>query len=153
MSTLHLTIGLPGAGKTTYARRWVAENPATRSRCNRDDLGKLMHGKRFYGDETLYGPTEDAITEAQHAMVLELLSSGRDVIVDDTNLDVERRQRLVDAAVAIGAKVEIVDMCSVPLETVLERNARRDSSTGFVPEQVIRDMWERYVAEKAEVAP
>ncbi len=144
MSTLHITRGLPGAGKSHWARNWVAEDPATRSRCNRDDVGMMLHGGRFYGDERLFPPTEDAITCAQHAMVGALLVSGRDVVVDDTNLDNERLLLLLDVADQSGAEVRFIDMRGVPLATVLERNDLRAGTPGYVPEQVIRDKWERY---------
>ncbi len=143
---LTVTRGLPGCGKTTYARAWVAESPATRSRCNRDDLGLSMHGRRFYGDETLFGPTEDAITIAQHAMIVALLTAGRDVICDDTNLDNVRLVALVNAVQATGAEIWFEDMRDVPLETVFERNDQRAGTAAFVSEQVIRGMWERYIA-------
>jgi predicted kinase len=149
VSTLVITRGLPGCGKTTYARAWVAQDPLGRSRVNRDDLGQLMHGRRFYGDEKLFGPTEDAITTAQYAMIVHLLSAGRDVINDDTNLDDERLLRLLDVVDQAGADVQVVDMRGLPLVTVLERNAQRAGTSAFVPEHVIRDMWERYVAEMA----
>lgn len=152
MSTLLITRGLPGCGKTTYARNWVAADPLTRSRSNRDDLGLLMHGRRFYGDDTLYGPTEDAITIAQHAQIAALLAAGRDVICDDTNLAADRLERLAQIGRDAGAVICIESMLDVPLDVVLERNAQRAGTPAFVPETVVRDMWDRYVAER-DVSP
>nr|WP_221374525.1 AAA family ATPase [Actinoplanes polyasparticus] len=150
--TLTVTRGLPGCGKTTYARAWVAESPATRSRSNRDDLGQSLHGRRFYGDEALFAVTEDAITTAQHAQILALLNAGRDVICDDINLDEGRLAPMLHLAMRVGAEIQTVDMRDVPLEVVLERNAQRADATDLVPEAVIRDMWERHVAAQ-EVSP
>ena len=148
MPTLYITQGLPGCGKTTYARAWVAEDPLTRSRSNRDDLGMLMHGRRFSGQEELYDVTETAISNAQFAQIRALLLAGRDVICDDTNLNPEVVDRLRNLAVWEGADFEIVDMLGVPMDTVIARNAQRVGTAAFVPEAVIRGMWDRYVADR-----
>ena len=44
MPTLHITRGLPASGKSTWAREWVAEDPASRAEVNRDQLRLMMHG-------------------------------------------------------------------------------------------------------------
>lgn len=145
---LRITRGLPGCGKTTFARAWVADSPLTRSRSNRDDLGALMHGGRFHGDPGLFRVTEEAITRVQHAQISTLLALGRDVICDDTNLRADVVGRLRAIARRAGADVEMVDMRDVPLRTVLARNARRAGTPALVPEQVIRDLHQRFVANR-----
>ena len=42
MPTLHLTRGIPGSGKSTFAKQWVQEDPEGRVRINRDDLRGMM---------------------------------------------------------------------------------------------------------------
>lgn len=37
-----LTRGIPGSGKSTWARAWVEESPETRIRINYDDLRNMM---------------------------------------------------------------------------------------------------------------
>ena len=37
-----LARGIPGSGKSTWARAWVAESPETRIRINYDDLRNMM---------------------------------------------------------------------------------------------------------------
>lgn len=138
MPKLMITRGLPGCGKTTYAREWVAADPARRARVNRDDVGAQLHGRRFYGDRELSQSTEKAITVAQHAQIRALLGRGLDVICDDTNLARRTARELRQIAVLAGADFEIVDLLDTPLDTVLERNARRAGTPAFVPEDVIR---------------
>lgn len=138
MPKLTITRGLPGCGKTTYAREWVAADPARRARANRDDIGAQLHGRRFYGEPELSQATEKAITVVQHAQIRALLGRGLNVICDDTNLARRTARDLRQLAVLAGADFEIVDMLDVPIETVLERNAQRSGTAAFVPEDVIR---------------
>ena len=42
MTALVITRGLPGSGKTTYARAWVAEDREHRARVNRDDIRQML---------------------------------------------------------------------------------------------------------------
>jgi predicted kinase len=111
VSTLYLTRGLPGSGKTTKARAWVAEAPERRVRVNRDDLRAMAHGGRVGADWQ-----EDAVTVVQRAAVAALLVGGYDVVIDDTNL----RPSVFDAWCELGADegdlVAVWDLTNVPLE-------------------------------------
>lgn len=136
MSTLHITRGLPASGKTTWAKAWVAVDPTTRARINRDDLRAMI-----YGDATDYSwPQEAAVTEASRAMVLALLKSGRDVVADDMNLRPKYVREWLRFAHANGAEVEIVEFPCSPEESI-ERDAARERPVGA---EVITRMVERY---------
>lgn len=37
-----LTRGIPGSGKSTWAKTWVAESPETRIRLNWDDMRNML---------------------------------------------------------------------------------------------------------------
>lgn len=133
MTKLIITRGLPGSGKTTWAR----QQPAWR--VNRDDLRAMLvpewpHGAPDY---------EDMLTRVQRAAVRALLANRLDVVVDDTNLCQERVNTLMAIAVDCHAFVEVVDFTDVPLEVCLERDAARPNPVG---EQVIRGMWAKYLA-------
>ena len=82
MTSLHITRGLPGSGKTTFAKAWVDESPTTRTRVNRDDLRDMLFGSRV----GLTFEQEQHVTSASHALVRAHLRRGLDVITDDTNL-------------------------------------------------------------------
>ena len=72
MSTLYITRGLPGSGKTTRARAWVTEDPAHRARVNRDDTRTMLHGGRLGT-----AAQEKQVTSVRDAAVTELLKRGR----------------------------------------------------------------------------
>jgi len=137
MATLTITRGLPGSGKTTWAK---AQPRAVR--VNRDELRTMLHGG-WTGD----GPQEVQVTLAQHAAIEALLRKGIDVICDDTNLRAKVVRELADLASECGADVELKDFTHVSLETCVERDAARAEGEQ-VGEAVIRRMYERYLAGK-----
>lgn len=135
MTTLTVTRGLPGSGKTTWART----QPGWR--VNRDDLRAMFRPDWKHGDEH----DETACTAVQYAAIRELLRD-RYVIVDDTNLHDEHLLALESIARVAGADFVIVDFTDVPLETCIARDAARPNPVG---EAAIRRMWDRYLAREA----
>lgn len=137
MPTLHLTRGLPGSGKSTFARAWVAEDPSHRVRVNRDDVRALLHAP--YAGR----PTEQATTLACHSSLRTLLRKGWDVICDDTNLNAANTKNLMNIAKQVGADVEFHDF-PINVEAAIQRDAARTQPVGA---DVIRRMHERYLAQ------
>lgn len=137
MPTLTITRGLPGSGKTTWAK---AQPRAVR--VNRDELRRMMHGG-WTGD----GPEEVQVTLAQRAAVEALLRKGVDVICDDTNLRPKTVRELAELGAECGASVVVKDFTHVSLETCLERDASRAEGER-VGEAVIRRMYEQYLSGK-----
>ncbi|MEU4224370.1 AAA family ATPase [Nonomuraea sp. NPDC026600] len=137
MSTLYITRGLPGCGKTYRASAWVAESPDSRARVNRDDLRGMVHDSLH-----IKGVTEPRIIAVRDAAISALLRKGVDVVSDDTNLPSRTVRDLAKLAKRAGADVEVWDLTDRPLETCITRDAIRERSVG---EQVIRDMHTRYL--------
>jgi len=137
MAKLIITRGLPGSGKTT----WAKAQPAT-VRVNRDELRRMMHG-----GHTGEGWAERQITVAQHAQIDALLRAGISVISDDTNLRGRTVKELAELALAAGAEVTLEDFTWVPIDTCIERDAMRPESEQVGPE-VIQRMHARYLAGK-----
>jgi tRNA uridine 5-carbamoylmethylation protein Kti12 len=100
MATLLITRGLPGSGKTTWARAWVEDAPARRVRVNRDDLRQCAFGLPILD---LAG--ESAITVMEHA------------------------RQWADLAVEAGAGFGWADF-PTPLDVCLTRDAARDQPVG-----------------------
>lgn len=139
--TLWITRGIPASGKTTWAMKWVSEDPENRVRVNRDDLRKMIFDRYVlpYKDEK-------ALTEVQNRMVERLLKSGYSVVVDDTNLRLKYAHNWRDIAHAVGADFEVKDFTDVPLEVAIQRDTDRANSGGRrVGDAVIRDFYTRYV--------
>ncbi len=142
MATLTITRGLPGSGKTTWARAQGGH-----VRVNRDELRRMLHGGPL-----LTGWAEKQVTIAQRALVESLLCAGVNVICDDTNLRPRAVRDLAELAQACGAGVVIRDFTDVPVDECVARDAQR---SGFerVGEDAIRGMYQRYLAGRSLPLP
>lgn len=128
--------GVPASGKSTYAKRWVAEDTHNRVRVNRDDL-------RFstYGMYQLDPALEHVITKAEHALIGAYLAAGKTVVVDNMNL----RPKYVKEYLRLAAKHSTFVLhkdFTVDVEVALERNRNRERQ---VPEETILMMYRKYV--------
>ncbi len=140
MPTLTITRGLPGSGKTTWARRHIETEAPRTARVNRDELRRAMHGGLVGANWA-----ERQVTIAQQAAVEALLRGGIDVICDDTFLRARVVRDFADLAAACGARFEVRDFTDVPLSVCVERDAGRPEGER-VGEDVVRGMWQRYLA-------
>lgn len=137
-----MTKGLPGSGKSTWAKKVVLDNkPGSVVRINKDDLRKMLNAGRHKGK------TEQRVVRARNALVQEFLSSGVSVIVDDTNFNPAHETVLRNIAKDLGVQFEVIDFTDVPIETCIKNDLKRPESVG---EAVIRKMHAQYLAEVAE---
>jgi predicted kinase len=136
MTRLLITRGLPGSGKTTFARTL---QPRV-TRVSRDDLRRMLHGRIM-----LTGWAEAQVTAVQRGMVETLLRRGADVIVDDTNLRPHTFGGWRSLASDLGVFFEVHDFTDVPLELCISRDALRPAELQ-VGAEAIRRMYERYLA-------
>lgn len=135
MTTLTLTRGLPGSGKTTWARQ-----QAGAVRVNRDDLRRMLHGGLLG-----LGWAEKQVTVAARAQIEALLRAGVNVICDDTNLRARIVRELAELGLRCGADVVYRDFTDVPVDVCVVRDADRDPRDR-VGEDIIRGMHQRYLA-------
>lgn len=132
MSELIILRGLPGSGKTTWAKDYkLEEGHEDVVRVNRDDLRAMLHGRRPWDamDERLTRQIRDVcITTA--------LAQGWTVISDDTNLKAYHVQELEALAQSQGAGVRVVTFTTALFECI-RRDTHRAISVG---EERIREM-------------
>jgi len=137
MTTLVITQGLPGSGKTTWAR-----TQSGYFRVNRDDIRAMLLTHWPYGQAW----AEHACTLASHASISALLKANVDVICDDTNLNPEFLQKLMQLGKDAGAEIVIQDFTSVDVEDCIYLDSTRPNPVGA---EVIVRMWEKYLKPEA----
>lgn len=136
-----VTRGLPGSGKSTWAREMCALFKAT-IQSERDELRYLLTGKYYTGDQEL----EERVTRLQEGLIRRFLQEGLTVIISDTHLPDRSVKKWLKIGHELGVPVEVKDFRDVPLEEVLRNNLTRDAYKGkFVPEHVIKDKYDRFI--------
>lgn len=131
--------GLPGSGKSTWARQAVS-GKSDWIRVNKDSIREMM-GNYKQKKEGLVLRTRDSLIELY-------LGQNLNVIVDDTNLHPKHEARLRELAGWFKAEFEIQDFTGVPLKECIENDLKRPISVG---ERVIKRMWREFLAPKLEV--
>jgi predicted kinase len=136
-----LILGLPGSGKSYWAKQYQAEHPDT-VRVNKDELRAMMHNSVFSKGR------ENAVLAVRDFIVEQALQSGKDVLVDDTNLYHKHLTKMQEIAAKHNAVVEIKDFTHVPLDQCISQDLKRLNSVG---EKVIRQMYNQYLKPKPSI--
>lgn len=139
--------GLPGSGKTTWAKDMLKKHPGVYKRVNKDDLRSMVDGGEWSK------LNEKFILKLRNQFIIDTLEAGYSVIVDDTNLHPSHEQdirQLVSSDIQIyGKKVKVeVKMFDCDLDTCIERDLKRPVSVG---EAVIRRMYNQFIKAEPQV--
>lgn len=130
--TIVVLVGLPGSGKSTFARQQV--RPGVRV-VNRDTIRVHLFGTGYA--QSVPDPAREAlVTQHEVQQVEAALGDAKDVVVDDTNLTAAARRVWESIGEQTGAQVRMVHM-DATLPCVLDRNATRDR---VIPDDVIRSL-------------
>lgn len=138
MHCLFLTVGLPGSGKSTYAKQFISNHHEKIVYLSSDEL-RAKFGK----DENDQSVTPKVFSYIKQQVDI-LLESKQNVLVDATNVNRKERKDYIDCAIKYGAKV-IVFVFELEREQLIERNVKRGATGGRnVPEHVIDKMLLKY---------
>lgn len=138
MSTLYLMYGLPGSGKSSFAKQMEGVY-----RLNRDQLREMMFPGKKYSSSR-----EKAVVEVEQAVAQALLTSNRSVVIDDTNIHRVTRERWYTLAKEVNPKIKVVILkMNTPIDVTLQRNQNRDA---VVPELSMRRMIKTFRQEPVE---
>lgn len=128
---LILLIGIPGSGKTTYAKNYSKHAVHLSSDFIRAEL---------YGDESIQGDPAEVFSLMQKRAV-EALNEGKDVLYDATNVTRKDRASIIGICPRF-AKIE-AHIIWAPIETCIERDVARERTVG---KAVIDKMLKRFQA-------
>jgi predicted kinase len=131
-----MTVGLPGSGKTTWAMEYIKQNPNA-VRVNKDTIRSML-----YGDREWLREMEDFVCSIRDYAIVNALLKGHEIIVDDTNLNPQHRERIEQIVAGLGISVVVQDFTDVPLEACIERDSKREKPVG---EKDIRGAHDRYL--------
>jgi len=121
VATLFITCGVPGAGKTTVARRLETEHHALRFTPD-EWLRELFPDQRTGVDDS----TRTAIEALHWSMALRALEIGANVVLDYGLWGHSERDRFRSEAQALGARV-VLCLLDPPRDELIARVARRNA--------------------------
>jgi hypothetical protein len=151
--TLHLTCGLPGAGKTTLAKQIERDAPALRLTTD-DWLTRLIKADPAdHPDARIRDALEQLLLET----AIRALELGIDVVLDFGVWSRSERETFRARAAAVGARSEL-HVLDVPVDELVARLAARNASlppgTYSITEEQLRSYVALFETPKAdELAP
>lgn len=137
--------GLQGSGKSTWAKKWVNEEPEHRVRFNHDDIRNMLG--------LYWVPSREGLIDSMYWNLIEqATASGYDIVIDNMNLNekyiedikkfVEETNLWLENSLAdFRYEVEVKDFFHIPLQTCIDRDAQREHPIG---ERVIRNTFNKY---------
>jgi predicted kinase len=132
---LILLVGIPGSGKTTYAKNYISDNDRNITHLSSDSIRAEL-----YGDESIQGDPAEVFSLMQSRAV-ETLNNGNDVIYDATNITRKDRASIINICPKF-AKIE-AHIIWAPIGMCIERDAIRERTVG---KAVIDKMLKRFQA-------
>lgn len=133
ISKLIILRGIPGSGKSTYAKKCCKDDNFI-LRVNRDDIREMMG----YSFNNFDNDIESVITKMQNVMIRESLKNGKTVIVDNLNLKQSYVNDLNTIAEEVGNVWVHEKYFNVTLEEALRNNRLRGTT---VAESVIEKLY------------
>lgn len=137
MIKVYLPVGIQACGKSTWSKEEVRKDPEGTVRICRDDLRNMMNGCHFSdGNEKL-------ITAARDAIFVHALKRGKNVILDETNLNPRNFQDACRIVRSVGVEAMVMEKpFYIELEDALERNSKREG-TARIPDDVVKEFWKK----------
>jgi predicted kinase len=135
---IYILCGVPGSGKSTWARKQIEELDGKGIIISRDVIRFSM-----LGDDDAYFAHEDAVFDEFIKKIQEAINDEEhtSIFIDATHLNEKNRNKVLSRIWRMGDDVVIGVYFDIPLEECLRRNAQR-TGRALVPETVIKNMYE-----------
>ena len=131
---LILLVGIPGSGKTTYAKNYI------KSYLHTIHLSSDSIRAELYNDESIQGDPAEVFSLMQKRAI-EALNNGQNVVYDATNITRKDRASIIGICPKF-AKIE-AHIVWQPIEVCIERDASRERTVG---KRIIDRMLKRFQA-------
>lgn len=139
MKELVMLQGLPGSGKTTWAKEQVARLDIRAVRVNKDDIRRELEATGWQWSSK----DETTVQEIRDRRLIEAMVEGADLVIsDDTNFARRHQQRLRELADAHDYAFRVLPFVT-PIDECIARDAQREG-VARVGEDVIRRMAHTY---------
>ena len=148
MSKVIICRGIPGSGKSTWAKQWVSQNPQKRIRINYDDM-RMMFGEYWVPQREKIPFVKDI----RNCILRNAIYNDFDIVIDNMNLnpreinDIRYQvqeicyERSCREGKSINYEIEFVDF-KTPLEECIERDSRRPNKIGA---EKITEIYNKYI--------
>lgn len=148
-----LTRGIQGSGKSTWAKKWVAEDPLTRIRYNNDDI-RHMQGVYWPTDKQALNKKEKIVIKIKNFIISSYMDAYYDIVVDNMNLN-PKEYEYFNALIAefnanhsdVQYSLKFEDFI-IPVEECIARDAQRPNPIGAT---VIKQTYNRYRNEMIKI--
>ena len=135
MIKVEMLVGLPASGKSTYAKSIVAKDPNSWVRVNNDDLRAMMNGSVWSQDY------EKMITDARNYLIRDALKRGKNVIIDNLNLNRRHFDEVCKIAKSVNSDIQVFEKAFyIELDEAIARDSKREGKAQ-VGEIVIKKWW------------
>lgn len=147
MKTLLILQGLPVSGKSTYAVKWVNEDPEHRLRINQDSI-RRMFGKYWLEDKIQLKKRESITSNITMELLKQSMFNQFDIVLDNMNLNSKILGTIENYVNYFNIKYPDLQAYKIeyklfkePLQTLIDRDSKRDISVGA---NVITNLYNRY---------
>lgn len=136
MPKIILTRGIPGSGKSTWAKKWVEEDPTHRVRWNNDDFRRML-GLYWVPER------ENLVSIVMSDFIYYAMTLGYDIVIDNMNLNKKYWDFIQDQINSLNKRytLEFKDFFDVSLEECIERDSKREHTIGG---KVITETYNKY---------
>lgn len=134
MATLYVMVGIPGSGKSTWAKANLH---------NADYISRDVVRMSIVKDNEDLFSHEDEVYDKFVGILADGLDNGRNMVADATHLSHGARHKLVRALSKAGLTADKYDITFVVMDTPLAECIRRDATRegrAHVTEPVIKNM-------------
>lgn len=143
----YITVGVSGSGKTTFANSLkgyeIISRDDIRAKLVLEKTGVPMTSWKQWNFKN-----EGEVTEIQTQMISDAAAAGKNIVIADTNLNMERAEILQKKLEGLGYSVEyrffhgVFAYQDISLDECLKRDAARPMSVGF---HVIHKQWRQMI--------